>query len=276
VSRNLPRVKGQNDGVARSDWVRSQRMSVAQRTIEAWEQRFRAPISFLPEWSPAAPDRCVYNSSEAGIWQLFAWNRSTGERRQATDSPIGIVDGAPTLDGEGILWFDDETGDESGRWLEQPFAGGEIRPFIEGVPHGWNLGLAQAPGIVAVAIADRDGFGVYVSLEGAPGRELYRSSSAVTIGYDERGLIRAGLSSDGSLLCLHHSEHGDVIHPALRVVDPLSGAVVAEQLDEGRSLILKCWSPVSGDRRAAIEHERAGERHSSAKISTSTCAARSV
>lgn len=235
-------------------------MSVAQRTIAAWEQRFRAPISFLPEWSPAAPDRCVYNSSEAGIWQLFAWNRSTGERRQATDSPVGIVDGAPTLDGEGILWFDDETGDESGRWLVQPFAGGEIRPLVEGVPHGWNLGLAQAPGIVAVAIADRDGFRVYVSLGGAPGRELSRSSSAVAIGYYERGFIRAGLSSDGSLLCLHHSEHGDAIHPALRVVDPLSGAVVAEQLDEGRSLILRCWSPVSGDQRAALEHERAGER----------------
>jgi pimeloyl-ACP methyl ester carboxylesterase len=234
-------------------------MGVAQRTTAPWEQRFRAPVSFLPEWSRAAPDRCVYNSSEAGVWQLFAWNRSTGERRQATHSLVGIVDGAPTYDGEGVLWFDDETGDESGRWLVQPFAGGENRPFVEGVPHGWNLGLAQAPGIVALAIANRDGFGVYVALEGAPGRELYRSASAVAISYYERGFIRSGLSTNGSLLCLHHAEHGDVIHPALRVVDPLSGAIVAEQRDDGRSLFLKCWSPVAGDQRAALEHERTGE-----------------
>jgi dienelactone hydrolase len=247
-------------GAPTSNSLRSPRMSVAQRTIATWEQRFRAPISFLPEWSPAAPDRCVYNSSEAGIWQLFAWNRSSGERRQVTESAVGIVDGAPTFDGEGVLWFDDETGDESGRWLVQPFAGGEIRPFIDDVPHGWNLGLAQALGIVAVAIASRDGFGVYVSLEGAPGRELHRSSSAVAIGYFERGFIRSGLSADGSLLCLHHTEHGDVIHPALRVVDPLSAEVVAEELDERRALILRCWSPVAGDQRAALEHERAGER----------------
>jgi len=234
-------------------------MGVAERTTATWEQRFRAPISFLPEWSPAAPDRCVYNSSEAGVWQLFAWNRSSGERRQVTHSRVGVVDGTPTYDGEGVLWFDDETGDESGRWLVQPFAGGETRPFVDDVPHGWNLGLAQAPGIVALVIANRDGFGVYVSLEGAPGSEVYRSASALAISDYGRGFIRSGLSSDGSLLCLHHSEHGDVIHPALRVLDPHSGAVVADQLDEGRSLILKCWSPVAGDQRAAFEQERTGE-----------------
>jgi len=47
-------------------------------TPALWEQRFRVPLLFLPEWSPAAPDRCVYASNEAGIWQLFAWDASTG------------------------------------------------------------------------------------------------------------------------------------------------------------------------------------------------------
>ena len=55
-------------------------MSVAQRTMPAWEQRFRAAVSFLPEWSPRAPDRCVYASNEAGVWQLYAWEPSSGER----------------------------------------------------------------------------------------------------------------------------------------------------------------------------------------------------
>ena len=157
-------------------------MTAAKAGMALWERRFRAPVSFLPEWSPRAPDRCVYASNEAGVWQLFAWEPASGERRQVTNSTIGVIDGTPTLDGEGILWFDDETGDESGRWLVQPFSGGETRAFLEGVPHGWTGGLAQGPGIVAAGISDRDGFAIYVSLDGEPATELRRSSEAVRIG----------------------------------------------------------------------------------------------
>ena len=117
-------------------------MSAAAQATAVWEQRFRAPIAFLPEWSPAAPERCVYASNEAGVWQLYAWDTTTGERRQVTDNAVGVVDGMPTFDGEGIVWFEDETGDESGRWLVQPFAGGEARAFLDDVPSGWNEGLA--------------------------------------------------------------------------------------------------------------------------------------
>jgi dipeptidyl aminopeptidase/acylaminoacyl peptidase len=235
-------------------------MSVAERVAAAWERRFRAPISFLPAWSPSAPDRCAYASNEAGVWQLYAWEPSTGERRRVTESVVGVIDGTPTFDGEGILWFDDETGDESGRWLVQPFAGGETRAFLEGVPHGWSEGLAQAPGVVAAGISGRDGFAVYVSADGGPAGEIYRSSEAVRIGsVEEGGFLRGGLSASGSLLCLEHAEHGDLIHPALRVIDPRSGATVCEQLDEGLSLAAKCWSPVRGDERLALEQEREGE-----------------
>jgi pimeloyl-ACP methyl ester carboxylesterase len=235
-------------------------MSVAERVTAAWERRFRAPISSLPAWSPAAPDRCAYASSEAGVWQLYAWEPSTGRRRQVTESVVGVIDGTPTFNGEGILWFDDETGDESGRWLVQPFAGGEARAFLEDVPHGWNEGLAQAPGVVAVATSGRAGFAVYVSLAGRPATEIHRSSEAVRLGgVDEGGFLRGGLSASGSLLCLEHAEHGDLIHPALRVVDPRSGATAGEQLDEGLSLAARCWSPVAGDDRLAIEHEREGD-----------------
>lgn len=235
-------------------------MTVAERVGAAWEQRFRAPISFLPTWSPLAPDRCAYASNEAGVWQLYAWVPSTGERRQVTQSVVGVVDGTPTLDGEGVLWFDDETGDESGKWLLQPFGGGDVRPFLDGVPHGWNEGLAQAPGVVAVATSGRAGFAVYVSLDGGPATEIHRSAEAVRIGgADGGGFVLGGLSASGALLALEHAEHGDLIHPALRVVDLRSGETVGEQLDEGHALAARCWSPVAGDERLALEHEREGE-----------------
>ncbi|MFL6020267.1 MAG: prolyl oligopeptidase family serine peptidase [Gaiellaceae bacterium] len=233
-------------------------MAVIEPALSVWEQRFRAPISFLPEWSPQAPDRCVYASSEAGVWQVFAWQPSTGERRQVTASVVGVIDATPTLDGEGVIWFDDETGDEAGRWLVQPFFGGETRPLLEGVPYGWGNGLAQAAGIVAVAISNRDGFSVHVSANGGEAREIHRSAEAIDIGYDARGFLRGGLSVDGALLCFHHAEHADLIHPAVRVIDAHSGESVGELHDEGRSLIARCWAPAPGDQRLAVEHERAG------------------
>jgi dipeptidyl aminopeptidase/acylaminoacyl peptidase len=226
----------------------------------AWEQRFRAPVSFLPEWSPAAPRNAVYASNESGIWQVHALDTETGDRRQVTDHPVGLVDAVPTLDGEGVLWFQDESGDESGRWHVQPFSGGDAEVFLDGVPHGWSEGLAQAPGIVVAATSDREGFAVYVSLDGGKAEMLHRAERSVRLGgVDQGGFLRGALSADGSLLCLEHAEHGDLIHPALRVVDPRSGATIAEQLDEGMSLEARCWSPVAGDLRLACGHEQDGD-----------------
>ena len=102
--------------------------------VPRWEQRFRGPVLNLPEWSPNAPDRLVFASTESGVWQVHAWDRATGMRRKVTDHPVGLTNGVPTLDGEAVLWFQDETGDESGRWMVQPFHGGETRPFLTGVP----------------------------------------------------------------------------------------------------------------------------------------------
>jgi len=225
-----------------------------------WERRFRAPVLSMPDWSPGAPDRVVYASNETGVWQVHAWDRGTGMRRRVTDHPVGLPDGLPTLDGEGVLWFQDETGDESGRWLAQPFAGGDVVPFVEGLPHGWNQGLAQAPGVAAVAISDRDGFAVHTACDGAPAKELARSTESLSIGGAWLGgFNRAGLSVDGSLLCLEHGEHGDLIHPALRVIDPRTGEVLGEQVDEGMALQASCWAPLPTDQRLAISHEREGD-----------------
>ncbi len=227
---------------------------------ETWEQRFRASVAFLPEWSPLAPSRAVYASNESGRWQVHTLDTDGGDTQQASHDPVGVVDGAPTIDGDGVLWFEDETGDEAGAWVVQPFHGGETRPFLDGAPHGWSNGLAQAPGIVVAGIGDRGGFAVHVSTDGSTARELHRSTDYVGLGgAGDGGFLRGALSADGTLLCLEHAEHGDLIHPALRVVDPRTGQTVADLLDEGMSLEAKCWSPAAGDQRLAFVHERYGE-----------------
>ncbi len=202
----------------------------------------------------------MYASNESGRWQIHTLDLERGTTRQVTDDPVGLTDTVPTLDGEGVLWFQDETGDESGRWLVQPFHGGDTEPFLDGVPHGWSDGLAQAPGIVVVAISDRDGFAVHVSLGGAPATELARSTEWIGLGgLDDGGFLRGALSPDGALLCLEHAEHGDLLHPALRVVDPRTGEQLGELLDDDMSLGARCWSPVSEDLRLAFRHELDGD-----------------
>lgn len=228
--------------------------------MPAWERRFRAPNVSFPRWARSSPERLVFWSTESGVYQVHVWDRATGERRQVTDHPVGVLSGALTLDGERVLFWQDETGSEAGQWYAQPFSGGDAEPFLAGVTQGWNQGLTLAPGLVAAGISDADGFAVYVSADGEPAKEIWRSTESVSIGGAEHGRDdMGGLSTDGSMLALEHAEHGDSMHPALRVVDPRTGSVIAEQVDEGMALHASCWSPVAGDQRLAVTHEREGE-----------------
>lgn len=227
------------------------------RQMPLWERRFRAPKVTLPRWSRAAPERTVYESTESGVWQVHCWDSATGVRRQVSRHPVGVVEGYATHDGGGVVWFQDETGDESGRWIVQSFDGGDEHTFVDGVPTAWSGGLAQAPGVVAVGTSDRDGFAIFSSIDGAPAKELCRSTEALDLaGLSFANGDIAGLSADGALIALEHSEHGDVIHPALRVIDARTGSVVGEQRDVGLWLSATAWSPVVGDHRLAVAHER--------------------
>jgi dipeptidyl aminopeptidase/acylaminoacyl peptidase len=225
-----------------------------------WEQRYRAPKLTLPHWSRRAPDHTVFGSNESGVWQVHRWDPATGSRRQVSDHPLGVLEGYASLDGAEVMFWQEENGDETGRWLAQPWdEGGGSEPVLNGVPEGWNEGIAQAPGIIAAAFSDRDGgFGVFVSIDGEPAKEIARSTEwlAIAGGYvDGVSPEVSGFATDGSLLALQHAEHGNVTHPSLRIVDPRTGEVVAERGDGTSAVFATAWSPIAGDRRLAVVHE---------------------
>ncbi|HJX07356.1 MAG TPA: alpha/beta fold hydrolase [Actinomycetota bacterium] len=221
-----------------------------------WEQRLRAPVQSLPRWSRERPDRCVYETNASGIWQVHVWDVVSGERRQVSDHPVGVHDGYPTSDGSEVAFWQEDTGDETGAWLVQPFEGGGSEPFLDGAPRGWNGGLTQRSGVVAAGISTEDGaFGVYTSIDGRRMRSIASSEQWLRVAGDEHGSDLAGLSADGSLLAIQHAEHGVVTHPALRIVEPGSGAVAAERGDGTAAVIATAWSPVPGDQRLAVTHE---------------------
>ncbi len=225
--------------------------------VPDWEKRFRAPRVSLPDWAEDAPDRSLFVSNATGTYELYAWDRSSGEQRQVTDRPNGTTDGVLAPDGEWIWWFDDKDGDEFGVWRRQPFAGGADEEAVPGLDPSYPAGLAVGrDGRTAVIgrSTDEDGTTIHLARRdgGAP-VEIYRHRESAGVG---------DLSHDGTLIAIEHTEHGDAMHSALRVLRP-DGGTVAE-LDDTRGgeqelgLEVLGFAPVDGDTRLLIGHQRRG------------------
>lgn len=223
--------------------------------MPAWEQRFRAPRVSLPDWAEDAPDRALFVSNATGTYELYAWDRATGAQRQVTDRPNGTTDGILTPDGAWIWWFSDTDGDEFGVWMRQPFGGGPDEPATPGLEPSYSAGVALGRDGTAVVgrSTDEDGTTIHVARPGAAPVEIYRHRESAGVG---------DLSHDGTLLALEHTEHGDAMHAALRVVR-LDGTTVCE-LDDTRGgseelgLEVLGFAPVHGDTRLLVGHQRRG------------------
>ncbi len=220
-----------------------------------WEKRFRAPRVGLPDWAEDAPDRSLFVSNATGTYELYAWDRTTGEQRRATDRPNGTTDGVLTPDGAWIWWFDDTDGDEFGVWRRQPFTGGADEHAVPGLAPSYPAGLALGRDGTAVVgrSTDEDGSTIHVVRPGADPVEIYRHRESAGVG---------DLSHDGTLIALEHTEHGDAMHSALRVVRP-DGSAVAELDDtkggtEELGLEVLGFAPLAGDTRLLVAHQRRG------------------
>lgn len=220
-----------------------------------WEKRFRAPRIGLPDWAEDAPDRSLFVSNATGTFELYAWDRATGSQRQATDRPNGTTDGTLSPDGRWIWWFSDTDGDEFGVWMRQPFEGGADEPATPGLAASYPGGLAIGRDGTAVVgcSTDEEGSTVHVVRPGEPPVEIYRHRESAGVG---------DLSHDGSLIALEHTEHGDAMHSAIRVVRP-DGSTVAELDDtnggtEELGLSVMGFAPVDGDARLLVGHQRRG------------------
>ncbi|WP_327067718.1 S9 family peptidase [Kitasatospora sp. NBC_01302] len=232
-------------------------MSSEKNDVPAWEQRFRAARVSLPDWADDAPERSLYVSNASGTFEVYAWDRAAGTHRQVTDRPSGTTDACLTPDGEWVWWFDDTDGDEYGVWRRQPFTGGPDEPAVPGLAPSYEAGLALGrDGTVVVGRStDEDGTTLHLRRPGAVEPvEIYRHAEYGGVG---------DLSHDSALLAVDHTEHGDAMHSAIRVLRCADGATVAELDDvtgrpEPSGLSCLGFAPAPGDNRLLVAHQRRG------------------
>jgi hypothetical protein len=204
---------------------------------ERWKRRFTAPEIRSVRWADASPDRLAVVSTEGGAIGAWAWDRTGGDRRRLSGASVGTEEAFVTPDGLGVVWWEDLLGDERGRWMVTPFDGGPGRPLLPEAPDAWAAGLSFGGGSVAAGHAMEDEYAIWVASADArpdaPARVVYRHERPAGVG-NEWPQGGGGLSADGRLLCVRHSERSDIAHPALRIVDATTGAALAELLDSDR------------------------------------------
>src|SRR5512132_3188036 len=204
-----------------------------------WVRRFTATTLGFPAWDPDQPRHLAFVTNRSGSWQAWAHDLDDGSWRQASDEPVG-VEVTWMLPGDRIAWWRDTTGDEYGVLVAAPFHGGGAVPVFPGVPEGWLMGLSFEAGRAAVSIEVGGTYRTYVADGDEAAAEFVSFPTAAGVGSVEPG-INGGLSTDGRLLCLSHTEHGDLLHAAMRVFEVETGEVVGDLQDKGRNLDAAAW-----------------------------------
>ncbi|GLY14124.1 prolyl oligopeptidase family serine peptidase [Kineosporia rhizophila] len=221
--------------------------------LPAWERRFRAGRIGLPDWAVEAPERCSVVATHQGVLEMHSWQPG-GPLVQLTSRREGTALGEIDPSGEWIWWFDDAAGNEHGIWRRQPFgsAPGSDEVAVPGLAPSYSAGLALGPDELAVIGQNDDGYGTRIQVQekGKALRLLYEHEEDAGVG---------GLSEDGTLVAIAHSEHGDSRHTALRVLRVADGSTVADLWDgPGKSLEPLGFAPLAGDPRLLVLHERRG------------------
>jgi dipeptidyl aminopeptidase/acylaminoacyl peptidase len=221
--------------------------------IPRWQRRFSATQTGFPVWSDSAADHLAFVSNESGSWQAWVTDVDGTDRRRVSNEPVGVEAVLVTPDGR-VVWWRDDTGDERGGWVAVPFEGGEPEPLLADIPRGWSAGISFAGGVVALGIVTEDEHVAIVAEPGSAPRTVRTGRTPLGVGrLDPPGT--GGLSADGGLVCLRHTETGDILHHALMVLNVADGTVVASLVDAGANLDPAAWSPRPGDERLLFTSE---------------------
>lgn len=224
-------------------------MSYADDT--RWQQWFQAAIITASQIADKNPSRGIAISNQSGLYQLYAWDVSSGSLRQITASGSGQVFGGISPDGNYIYYLKSEQDDDQGHFVRVAFDGGEETNLTPGTPFytSYYIGQSLNGSTLGFTLVTQDGFRMYrvpLAEDGSLGQRqlIYRS---------QRTSLGPMLSHDGDyavVATMERSQYDEFSLMVFRIQE--NGEINPDVLfmhDEESSLKPIGFSPAPGDAR---------------------------
>jgi dipeptidyl aminopeptidase/acylaminoacyl peptidase len=220
-----------------------------------WRERFRVPVVASTQIARMNPACGLALTNRTGIYQLHAWEVESGELRQITNAPAGVLFGGISPDGNHIYYLQDKQGDEIGHYVRVPFNATLDTPVEDLTPDlppyaSFSLSQSLSGRVIGFTAADRDGFKMYTIAMNTGDRLespqlLYRSA---------RMAFGPLLSFDAEYAVVASTERSQYTNLSLMAFHLASDAAeqkvlaLAEDNDEG-SITPVSFAPLPGDTR---------------------------
>ncbi|MBA0052631.1 S9 family peptidase [Streptomyces sp. AJS327] len=203
------------------------------------------------------------DGDEFGVWLRRPFTAPPAQGASVTGTAATTGDSPATATSEGgSAGAGGSASEGRSTGSEGPDAGPDGRKWDEptsalGPAYPAGLALGRDGTAVVGRSTDEEGSTIHVvrpGVDAGEGREIYRHRESADVG---------DMSRDGTLIVIEHTEHGDAMHAALRVVRTEDGGTVAELDDtEGGTrelgLTVLGFAPVDGDARLLVGHQRRG------------------
>jgi len=223
-----------------------------------WKQRFRAPIVAATQIAALNPVRGLAVTNLSGIFQLHAWDVLTGDLRQITDAPAGVVFGGISPDGRYIFYHQDKQGNEIGHFVRVPFEGGEAEDITPDMPPYASFSITEAlsGAVIGFTIAS-SGFQQYVLPQNRDGTwgvpallfESERSSYGPLLSYNaDWAVVSTTERAQNMAYCVYAFD--------LTADDPQASRTVL--FEPNVSLRANAFCPLPGDTRLLVETDASG------------------
>ncbi len=226
-----------------------------QTPIEAsrgWQSRFRAASILWCQTASLNPGRGLVCTDRDGVMQLYAWEVDSGNLRQLTSLPAGVVNGMISADGEYVYYMQDEGGNEIGHFVRIPFSGGLPEDITPNLPlySSDQVSQSRSGNMTGAQLAEPDGHKLYLWAEGSEPRQIHASQLPA---------FGPSISSGGELVVIATMKSGESLDTQLLAFDSKNGKQVAELWDgKGTSNSPGKFSPLSGDFRMLSTTTRSG------------------
>jgi dipeptidyl aminopeptidase/acylaminoacyl peptidase len=215
-----------------------------------WKQRYRAPSVLWSELATLNPQRGALASNASGVYQVYAWDVSSGNLTQITHQPTGLYRGYISADGRSICYLKDDHGNELGHYVRAPFEGGEPEDLTPDLPPYASFTLAES----------RDGSVLAFITSRPEGSEVYTISNGqrTLVWTTQAAARRVIVSANGKYILVPTNERTGRNEFSMVVMDSKTGARVGELFDDDASVYPAKFSPIAGDPRVAATSDSSG------------------